>query len=49
MKTLVEKFMEKEGKPMPKNFKKMDMERWMAWRRGEVKDNEFEEWANEQG
>lgn len=47
MKTLVEQFMEEQGKEMPPQFKRMDMERWMAWRRGEVKDNEFEEWAKD--
>lgn len=42
MKTEVEKFMEEQGLPMPKNFKRQDWKMWPAWRRGEVKNAEFE-------
>ncbi len=47
MKTLVEQFMEKEGKEMPKAFKTMDLDKWILWRQGKIKDTEFEEWSKD--
>jgi len=47
MKTLVEQFMEKEGKQMPKTFKTMDLDKWVQWRQGKERNLEFEEWAKD--
>lgn len=42
MKTLVEQFMEKEGKPMSPNFKIQSLEEYVLWRQGKIKNEEFE-------
>ena len=42
MKTLVEKFMEEQGLPMPKNFKVQSLEEYVQWRQGKVRNAEFE-------
>ena len=45
MKTLVEKWMEETGRTMSPNFKRQSLERFVQWRQGKVKDQEFEsEW-----
>lgn len=42
MRTLVEQFMEEQGLPMPKNFKRQSLEEYVQWRQGKVKNAEFE-------